>query len=72
MLHQVSAQINNMAHNNRAPFTRSTLFVPADGGEITLRSSSAIFREFTSGRLVDDKLAQASLIYDKFVPSCRE
>jgi hypothetical protein len=66
LLNQVSVKISTKAHTNRAPFTRSVLFVPADGGEITLRPYSVILREFTHGRIVDDKLAQAAHIYDKF------
>jgi hypothetical protein len=66
LLNQVSMEISTKVHTNRAPFTRSVLFVPADGGEITHRPYSVILREFTHGRTVDDKLAQAAHIYDKF------
>jgi hypothetical protein len=66
LLNQVSIEISTKAHTNGAPFTRSVLFVLADGGEITLRPYSVILREFTHGCIVDDKLAQAAHIYNKF------
>jgi hypothetical protein len=62
----VHAQINSIAHGHRGPFTRSLLNVPADGSVIALRSLDDIVREFELGRLVDEKLAQASHIYNKF------
>jgi hypothetical protein len=66
LLNQVSIEISTKAHTNRAPFTRSVLFVPEDGGEITLCPYSVILREFTHGHIVDDKLAQAAHISHKF------
>jgi hypothetical protein len=66
LLNQVSIEISTKAHTNRAPFTRSVLFVPAHGGEITLHPYSVILSEFTHGSIVDDKLAQAAHIHDKF------
>jgi hypothetical protein len=66
LLNQVTIEISTKAHTNCTPFTRSVLFVPADGGEITLRPFSVILWEFTYGRIVDCRLAQAAHIYDKF------
>jgi hypothetical protein len=42
------------------------LYVPADGGEITLRPYPVILCKFTHGRIVDDKVVQAAHIYHKF------
>jgi hypothetical protein len=52
LLNQVSIKISTKAHTNRAPFTRSVLFVPANGGQITLHPYSVILSEFTHGLIV--------------------
>jgi hypothetical protein len=65
MMYGVHAQISNTAHGHRGPFTRSLLNVPADGSAIALRSLDDIVREFELDLLVDEKLAQASHIYNK-------